>query len=47
MLRSLGQDQERAAQVRADDCVEELHIAVDNRRKRHNAGIVDYDVYAA
>ena len=44
MLRSLREDQEGSAQVRGDDFVEGLHVALGNGRKRHDARVVDHDV---
>jgi hypothetical protein len=41
MPRGLRRRQERAAQVDADDFVKGLHIALADRRQRHDARVVD------
>jgi hypothetical protein len=40
-------DEERAAQVHADDPVERLDVHLGNRRERHDPGRVHHDVEAA
>jgi hypothetical protein len=45
MLCGMRQHEKCAAQVRADDLVEDLYIPFANRGKRHNSRIVHHHVY--
>jgi hypothetical protein len=45
MLRGMRQHEKGAAQIRADDLVEDLHIPFANRGKRYDSRIVHHHVY--
>src|SRR5271163_5041029 len=44
VLRRLREDEEGSAEVRGNDFVEGLHVTFGDRRKSHDACVVDHDV---
>jgi hypothetical protein len=44
VLRRLREDEEGSAEVRGNDFVEGLHVTFGDRRKKHDARVVDHDV---